>query len=440
LLFEKIKSSLANSLTKQNYNRYIKNLEFDTNNSKSESIILRAPNIYIVNYIKRHYLEKISSLFEQETGVKSKIEVLTSQTEINKDYISQIKSEIQNNYISLSPEFNFDTFVIGKSNQFAYNVAKAICENPGTLYNPLFIYGGVGLGKTHLLQALGNELNKVGEVIYVSSEQFMNEFTYGIRNKKHLDDFRAKFRECDVLLIDDIQFLAGKDATQEEFFHTFNELFKQKKQICITADIQPKKLPKITERLRSRFESGAIVDIQPPELETKKEIIRKKCEINGINLSEDVVDFISTNLDSSIREIEGVLTNMNAMTKMMGEDKITLEIAKHALNYRESEKKDEITLADTMELIAKEFNIKPGEISSKSRKPNIVLARRTAIYLARGFTKETTPAIAKYFGLKDHSAVSHSIKAFKKKLKEEKEFASLVKELGVKLEKQNVNQ
>jgi chromosomal replication initiator protein len=439
LLFEKIKSTLSKSLTKQNYNRYIKNLDLDINNSKSESIILRAPNIYIVNYIKRYYLKNISNLFEKETGVRPKIEILTVETEIKKDYMSQIKSEIKKSYISLSPEFNFDSFVVGQSNQFAYNVAKGVCENPGTLYNPMFIYGGVGLGKTHLLQAVGNELNKNLEIIYVSSEQFMNEFTYGIRNKKHLDDFRAKFRECDVLLIDDIQFLAGKDATQEEFFHTFNELTNQKKQICITADIQPKKLPKITERLKSRFESGVIVDIQPPQLETKKEIIRKKCEINSINLDEDVVDFIATNLDSSIREIEGVLTNMNAMTKMMGEDKITLDIAKHSLNYRESEKKDEITLADTMELISKEFNIKPSEISSKSRKPNIVLARRTAIYLARGYTKESTPVIAKYFGLKDHSAVSHSIKAFKKKLKEEKEFASLVKELGIKLEKENVN-
>ncbi len=439
MLFEKIKSTLSKSLTNQNYNRYIKNLIFDTNNSKSESIIIKAPNIYIVNYVKRNYLKEISSLFESETGVKSKIDVLTSQNDVKIDYISQIEEEIQSNSLSLSPEFTFDNFVIGKSNQFAYNVTKGVSQNPGTIYNPLFIYGGVGLGKTHLLQALGNELNKTGEVIYVSSEQFMNEFTYGIRNKTNLDDFRAKFRECDALLIDDIQFLAGKDATQEEFFHTFNELFKQKKQICITADIQPKKLPKITERLKNRFESGAIVDIQPPELDTKKEIIRKKCKINGINLDEEVIDFISTNLDNSIREIEGVLTNMNAMTKMMGEDKITLEIAKHALNYRENEKKDEVTLKDTMELIAKEFNIKPSEISSKSRKSNIVLARRTAIYLARGFTKETTPAIAKYFGLKDHSAVSHSMKAFKKKLKAEKEFLSLVKELGVKLEKKNVN-
>ena len=225
----------------------------------------------------------------------------------------------------LLPEYTFETFIIGSSNQFAYIAAKNVAENPGNAYNPLFIYGGVGLGKTHLLQAIGNHLKNKLRVIYITSEQFLNEF------RKHLsagemDKFRNKYRNCDVLLIDDVQFFAGKDDTQEEFFHTFNELYQQKKQICLSSDRAPKKINNLVERLKSRFGAGLIVDIQPPELSTKIAIIKNKCILNGFKIPIEVIEYMATELDINLREIEGVITKINAFAKIVGIKEITIVI------------------------------------------------------------------------------------------------------------------
>jgi len=428
LLFDKIKEHLK-SENPVNYNKFIKNLEFDEDASDSARLVIKAPNIYIANYIKRKYTKKILELYKKETGLEAILEITTK--EIKPKKLEEFEEIISSPSV-LIPEYTFESFITGPSNQFAYSAAKSVAENPGKSYNPLFIYGGVGLGKTHLIQAIGNHLKNRLKVIYVTSEQFMNEFRENVRNHT-MDRFHEKYRSCDVLLIDDVQFFAQKEQTQEEFFHTFNELYNQKKQICLTADRPPKKLHDLVDRLRNRFEAGLIADIQPPELETKIEIIRKKCEINGIYLPEDVIEFIATKLDSNIREIEGMIVKLHALAKLLGVNEITIDFAKQALKEHIKDKKENITLEDIIELIAKEFNIKPSEITSKSRNQNIVAARRTAIYLAREFTKESTPTIAKYFGLKDHSAVSHSIKAFNKKLKEDNEFRMKIEELKNKI-------
>jgi len=430
LLFDKIKNSLK-SENPVNYNKFIKNLEFDEENSDSARLVIKAPNIFIANYIKRKYSKKISELYKKETGIEPSVEIITKEIKPKSYSIEEIISSSAP--AVLIPEYTFESFIVGPSNQFAYTAAKSVAENPGKSYNPLFIYGGVGLGKTHLLQAIGNYLKNKKKVIYVTSEQFMNEFKEHVRNQT-MDRFQEKYRNCDVLLIDDVQFFFGKEQTQEEFFHTFNELYHGKKQICLTADRPPKKLYDLVDRLRSRFEAGLIVDIQPPELETKIEIIRKKCEINGIYLPEDIIEYIATKLDDNIREIEGMIVKINAMAKLLGIRDITLDFAKQALKEFIKDKKEKITLEDIIELIAKEFNIKPSEITSKSRNQNIVAARRTAIFLAREFTKESTPAIAKYFGLKDHSAVSHAIKSFNKKLKEDNDFRIKIEELKNKIQ------
>ena len=428
MLFDKIKKYLK-SENLVNYNKFIKNLEFDENASDSARLVIKAPNIYIANYIKRKYTKKILELYKKETGLDAVLEITTKDIKPKK--IEEFEEIISSPSV-LIPEYTFESFITGPSNQFAYSAAKSVAENPGKSYNPLFIYGGVGLGKTHLIQAIGNYLKNRLKVIYVTSEQFMNEFRENVRNHT-MDRFHEKYRSCDVLLIDDVQFFAQKEQTQEEFFHTFNELYNQKKQICLTADRPPKKLHDLVDRLRNRFEAGLIADIQPPELETKIEIIRKKCEINGIYLPDDVIEFIATKLDSNIREIEGMIVKLNALAKILGINEITIDFAKQALKEHVKDKKENITLEDIIELIAKEFNIKPSEIISKSRNQNIVAARRTAIYLAREFTKESTPTIAKYFGLKDHSAVSHSIKSFNKKLKEDNDFRIKIEELKNKI-------
>ncbi len=429
MLFDKIKNDLK-SENQLNYNKFIKNLEFDEENSDSARLIIKAPNIFIANYVKRKYTKKILELYKKETGLEAAIEFITK--EIKHKNFENFEETLNSTSSVLIPEYTFESFITGPSNQFAYSAAKSVAENPGKSYNPLFIYGGVGLGKTHLIQAIGNYLKNRLKVIYITSEQFMNEFRENVRNHT-MDRFHEKYRNCDCLLIDDVQFFAQKEQTQEEFFHTFNELYNQKKQICLTADRPPKKLHDLVDRLRNRFEAGLIADIQPPELETKIEIIRKKCEINGIYLPEDIIEFIATKLDSNIREIEGMIVKLHALAKLLGVNEITIDFAKQALKEHIKDKNENITLENIIELIAKEFNIKPSEITSKSRNKNIVAARRTAIYLAREFTKESTPVIAKYFGLKDHSAVSHAIKSFNKKLKEDNDFRIKIEELKNKI-------
>ena len=429
MLFDKIKNELK-SENPVNYNKFIKKLEFDEENSDSARLIIKAPNIFIANYVKRKYSKKILELYKKETGLEAVVEFITK--EIKHKNFENFEETLNSAPSVLIPEYTFESFITGPSNQFAYSAAKSVAENPGKSYNPLFIYGGVGLGKTHLIQAIGNYLKNRLKVIYITSEQFMNEFREHVRNHT-MDRFHEKYRNCDVLLIDDVQFFAQKEQTQEEFFHTFNELYNQKKQICLTADRPPKKLHDLVDRLRNRFEAGLIADIQPPELETKIEIIRKKCEINGIYLPADVIEFIATKLDSNIREIEGMIVKLHALAKLLGVNEITIDFAKQALKEHIKDKNENITLENIIELIAKEFNIKPSEITSKSRNKNIVAARRTAIYLAREFTKESTPVIAKYFGLKDHSAVSHAIKSFNKKLKEDNDFRIKIEELKNKI-------
>jgi len=426
LIFNKIKSALQHSEDELNYNRYLKNLKLDKSNSTSNLLIIEAPNIYIATYLKRHYTQKIANLYKRETDIIPEIQFITPNKKSNKiNYEESIKKDISSSTATLIPEFTFNSFVEGASNLFAYNTAKAVAKSPGTLYNPLFIYGGVGLGKTHLLQAIGNALKNKINITYVTSEQFMNDFTYNIRNNT-MDDFYKKYRQCDLLLIDDIQFFADRIKTQEEFFHTFNELIAHKKQICVTADRHPKNILGIDKRISTRFEQGVISEIQPPELATKIAIIRKKCELNNITLPEDVITFIATSLNNNIREIEGMITQTYAMANMIGTE-ISLDFTKEI--FKEQIENKEIDLDTIIKLISKEFNLKPSEIIQKSRKPTIVLAKRTGIYLARELTKQSTTKIAKFFGLKDHSAVSHAIKAFKKKIDEDSEFKSKIDEL-----------
>ena len=426
MILDQIKNSLKNSEDSQIYNRYIKNLNLDEKNSTSSHLIIECPNIYIAKYVKRYYKQKIIDIYKNLTEIIPEIEFITKQySPIKKNFEESIKKEIHKTSSALIPEFTFETFITGESNIFAYNTAKAVSNALGKLYNPLFIYGGVGLGKTHLLHAIGNKVKKNYKVTYVTSEQFMNDFRYNVRNEK-MDEFYKKYRECDLLIIDDIQFFEGREKTQEEFFHTFNELINNKKQICVTADRHPKQILGIDKRLSSRFEQGIITEIKPPELETKIAIIKKKCELNSIDLPEDVIHFIATTLNNNIREIEGMITQTYAMASVLDKE-IDLDFTKEI--FKEQIVNKEVDLDTILKFISKEFNLKPSEIRTKSRKKNIVLAKRTGIYLARELTKKSTTNIAKFFGLKDHSAVSHAIKAFNKQLEENKKLKIKIQEL-----------
>ena len=429
MLGDKILSMLKDEISQIEYERYIKNLTYDEESSKVDYAIFYAPNPFIANWVKTKYGKKISQLFELETGIETKVEIKIKKHKITKTK-ELIKSEQQPSSTStkINPTYTFENFVVGSSNQFAYTAAHRVAEKPGKVYNPLFIYGGVGLGKTHLLHAIGNfNIKKNKIIIYATIEQFMNDFTYHLRQKT-IEKFREKYRKCDILLIDDIQFLSGKEGTQEEFFHTFNELHTEGRQIVLTSDQPPKRIAGLEERLKSRFEWGLIADIQPPELETKIAIIKKKCELNGINLSDEIINYLASNMDSNIREIEGVILKLNAYSSLVNQQ-ITMELAKNVLSEQKREQQKEITLKEIVDIVASELNIKPSEIKSKSRNRQIVNARRMVIYLARNLTPNSMPQLAQFFGMKDHTSVSHAMKKVKELIEKDADFKLKIDEL-----------
>ena len=437
---QKVLFELKKEISETEYERYIKKLVYDTRRSRSNIVYFSAPNLLIAKWIKSKYSEKLEHLFELQNEVKPEIEITVGKQKAKASAAPVKQSSEKNSSKStyLNPSLTFESFIVGDSNQFAYTTAKSVAEKPGRLYNPLFLYGGVGLGKTHLLQAIGNYHIELGKtVIYTTLEQFMNTFTSHLRSQT-MDRFRDKFRECDLLLIDDIQFLSRKEQTQEEFFHTFNELYNANKQIVITSDRQPKKIAGLVDRLRSRFEMGLMADIQPPGLETKIAIIQKKCELDGIKLDNEIVNYIATNMGDNIREIEGTIIKLNALSSMLNHE-ITLDFAQNAIKDQLKEKKENITIDSIVKIISKELNIKPSDIKSKKRTKNVVNARRIAIYLARNLTPNSMPQIAVYFGMKDHTAISHAMKKINEIIDNDENFKVILEELSNKVNTQTQN-
>ena len=436
MLADTIIALLKEEISSTEYDRYIKQLKFNEKASNSDQMVFIAPNILIANWVKTKYSEKLSHLFELKMGKKPEIKiVLKEYIKINKIKITPIEmveSIKTTKSTILNPSYTFDSFVVGSSNQYAYTAAKSIAEKPGIMYNPVFIYGPTGLGKTHLIHAIGNFCqNKGKSVIYATIEQFMNDFTYNLRNQS-MDRFREKYRNCDVLLIDDAQFLSNKIQTQEEFFHTFNELHSSGKQIVLTSDKPPKMINGLEDRLKSRFEWGLIADIGLPELETKIAIIKKKCELDGINLDSDIVNYIASNMGDNIREIESAIINLNAYASLMRQE-ISLDFAKNVMKEQIKERRENISLEDIISTIAKDLNIKPSEIKSSKRSKNIVEARRIGIYLARTLTPNSMPSLASYFGMKDHTAVSHNIKKINELILSNESFKLRVESLKNKI-------
>ena len=326
---QEVLKQLQEEITEIEYKRYIKHLSFDEKKSSSDLAIYYAPNALISNWIQSKYKNKIAHLFEVINGTKVTVRVTLKNSAPKKASVEK-KIEQKITHSLLNPSHTFDNFMVGGSNQFAYAAVKNVSENAGSVYNPLFIHGGVRLGNTHLMQAAGNVFENQGKVvIYTTVEQFLNDFIRHVRNKT-MDRFQEKYRKCDVLLIDDIQFLSGKEGIQEEFFHTFEALKGDGKQIILTADKHPKKIGGLEERLQSRFEWGLVADIQPPELETKIAIIKSKSEINKVNLSTDIINYIATVIDNNVREIEGILSKLHAYSQLMHVD-ITLEFTRNVL-------------------------------------------------------------------------------------------------------------
>ena len=431
---KEILSALESEVSKNDFDNILKQLVYKKTSSSDELAVFEVTNKHIANFIKTKYTSILQDIFEKEKNIKPSIEIIIAgeRRRTKKAIIDEQQSNAHPDSTILNQSFTFDSFIVGKSNEMAYNSSKAVAEKPGTQYNPLFIYGGTGLGKTHLLQAIGNDaVSKDKNVIYVTIEQFMNDFLFSMKNK-NLEHFKSKYRKCDLLLIDDVQFLTGKETTQEEFFHTFNELKNANKQIVLTSDRLPSQIAGLEDRIKSRFEHGLKAHINLPELETKILIIEKKSELNGIVLTKDIIQYIATNLGNSVREIEGVLIQINANANLLGVD-INIELVQRVLKDQIKETKENIKLIDIINIVSNELNIKPSDLKSTKRTKNVVDGRRTVIYLARELTHNSMPDIAKFLGMKDHSSVSKNISKANELIEKDENFRLKLENLKNKI-------
>ncbi|WP_349945492.1 chromosomal replication initiator protein DnaA [Lacrimispora sp. BS-2] len=390
-----------------------------------EKVIVTVPDVEFLGYIRKKYGFLLKITIEEVTGFECSVDFVV-ENQIQKEaaaapagntLITNTMNQVSQSAIitaNLNPKYTFDTFVVGANNNLAHAASLAVAESPGEIYNPLFIYGGVGLGKTHLMHSIGHFIlknNPAAKVLYVTSEKFTNELIDAIRNKNNFSstEFREKYRNNDVLLIDDIQFIIGKESTQEEFFHTFNTLYEAKKQIIISSDKPPKEIETLEERLRSRFEWGLTVDIQSPDYETRMAILRKKEEMEGYNIDNEVIKYIATNIKSNIRELEGALTKIVALSRLDNKE-ITVELAEEALkDIISPNDKREITPELVIQVVADHYGITPLDISSQKRNKEIVYPRQIVMYLCREMVGTPLQMIGKYLGGRDHTTIIHGI-------------------------------
>ncbi len=395
-----------------------------------------------LEYVQNKYGLHIKIAVAEITNMDYDVEFYLSSTLNNSSIVSpSIKESGTNDTASfLNPRYTFETFVVGPNNNFAHAAALAVAESPATVYNPLFIYGGVGLGKTHLMHSIAHfiiQKNPNYKVLYVTSELFTNDVIQAIRyGKQSPEDLRKKYRSLDVLLIDDIQFVIGKESTQEEFFHTFNSLYESKKQIIISSDKPPKDILTLEDRLRSRFEWGLTVDIQSPNYETRMAILRKKQETDGLSIEEEIIEYIASNVKSNIRELEGSLTKVVAMSKLKKQS-INLSLAEEALkDIISPDNKKTVDFDLIVEVVTEHYNITPMEILSDNRSQNVSFPRQIIMYLCRKLTPLSLSDIGTLLNKKDHTTILHGIKKIEDKLEKEATFQNVVDVLIKKINPQ----
>ncbi len=428
-------------LSEGDFVTWIKPVRYSHHNGSS--VYLSVPNSFVKEWLEDHYLNVVTSAISATSGQAVNLDfIVRNEEEVQQrssdDFTAPSNQEpaiipvtpLEPTFTNLNPKYTFDLFVSGTGNQFAHAAAMAVANNPADTYNPLFIYGGVGLGKSHLLNSIGHTIRKnspESNVCYCSAEKFMYEMVNHLRLKK-MDVFRNRFRNVDVLLIDDIQFISGKTGTQEEFFYTFNALHDSHKQIVITSDKFPREISDLEERLRSRFEWGLIADIQPPDVETKIAILKKKSEITRIKLPDDVYYFLASSDTRNIRELEGMLIRLGAFSSLQNIP-ITLDMAKENLKDILGDRRKEITIELIQKTVVDYFDMKLTDLKSEKRLKNIVMARQIAIWLCRDMTKSSYPDIGLKFGGKDHSTIIHSFKKIDKAMAEDAKLSKIIEEL-----------
>ncbi len=431
-LWQGVLTQLRERLGVQNFDTWVKPIR--VRETTDEEITLEVPNKFFRDWLSEHFLGSIHESVASIGHKSLKVSLVVNQKLQSAVAPAEKKAEREparaprvNNLI---PKYNFENFVVGASNQFAHAASLAVANQPGEHYNPLFIYGGVGLGKTHLINAIGHRIVEKRaslKVVYLSSESFMNELIASLRRDK-MDEFKTRFRNIDALIVDDVQFIGGKERTQEEFFHTFNSLYESHKQIIITSDKFPKEIPELEDRLRNRFEWGLIADIQPPDMETRVAILQKKAEAEGVVLPHEVGIFLASHIDSNVRELEGSLTRLGAFASLT-KTEITIDLAKEVLQNTLRGNSREVTIESIQKTICDYFNIKLGDLKAKRRTKDIALPRQVAMYLSRKYTATSFPAIGSKFGGRDHSTVIHAAKTIEKKLKDDPQMQRTIEKL-----------
>ncbi|WP_338450430.1 chromosomal replication initiator protein DnaA [Niallia oryzisoli] len=440
-LWNSILANVEKKVSKPSFDTWLKATK--AHSLQGDSLVVTAPNEFARDWLEERYSPLITGVLYEITGEEFTVKFIIpqSQTDKGEKIPSPLKEtkKVDNHSefpaSMLNEKNTFDTFVIGSGNRFAHAASLAVAEAPAKAYNPLFIYGGVGLGKTHLMHAIGHYVlyhNPSAKVVYLSSEKFTNEFINSIRDNK-AEEFRNKYRNVDVLLIDDIQFLAGKESTQEEFFHTFNTLHEESKQIVISSDRPPKEIPTLEERLRSRFEWGLITDITPPDLETRIAILRKKAKADGLEIPNEVMLYIANQIDSNIRELEGALIRVVAYSSLVNKD-INADLAAEALkNIIPSSKPKVITIQEIQRVVGEHYNVKLEDFKAKKRTKSVAFPRQIAMYLSRELTDLSLPKIGEEFGGRDHTTVIHAHEKISKLLQSDSQLQREVKDIHEEL-------
>ncbi len=441
-LWEKTLNIIKGEMSEVSFNTWIKSCE--PISISSNTIKISVPNSFTQDILEKRYKDLVvnsieaacSKVYNVDFIVASDIQEIEEKEE--KKTKADDKSSITVNdemSSTLNPKYTFDSFVIGNSNRFAHAASLAVAEAPAKAYNPLFIYGGVGLGKTHLMHAIGHyalQNNSNAKVVYVSSEKFTNELINAIKDDKN-EEFRNKYRNVDILLIDDIQFIAGKERTQEEFFHTFNELHDANKQIILSSDRPPKEIPTLEDRLRSRFEWGLIADIQAPDFETRMAILKKKADVEKLNVANEVMVYIATKIKSNIRELEGALIRIVAYSSLTNRP-ITVELASEALKDIISNKQNKnVTIDVIQDVVAGYFNLRVEDLKSQRRTRNVAYPRQIAMYLSRKLTDMSLPKIGEEFGGRDHTTVIHAYEKISDTLNTDESLQHTVNDITKKL-------
>ena len=430
-LWEKTLQLIKGEVSTASFNAFFK--EIKPLKQISNELIFLAPNEFIQNILENRYLNLIESCVSQLSLKKYQIKFILDEREIQDTNEEHKSNTIKKSYPNLNPKYTFDTFVIGNSNRFAHAACVAVAESPAKAYNPLFLYGGVGLGKTHLMHSIAHfilENNPKKKVLYVTSETFTNELIDSVKNQKN-SEFRKKYRNIDVLLIDDIQFIIGKESTQEEFFHTFNHLHTLGKQIIISSDKPPKDIETLESRLRTRFEWGLIADISSPDYETRMAILQKKIELDHLekyNIKNDVLDYIAANVKSNIRELEGSLNKLIALYKLNNNNNpIDIALAAEALkDIISSDNRREVTPELILDIVADHFGITVADLKSKKRDSEIAVPRQICMYLMRTMTDTALKGIGAVLGGKDHSTVKYGVEKIAKDIESDEMMANTI--------------